>query len=978
MISSSCEGDDGHNDFHTWASEAVFLRLSSLSRMRPTSNVVDDEDCNGDECNGSSHFYTWASERVFSCLPGINPPPVVCKERLPDFRRISKLQDEASRLDVQGNAIKDVASHESSSVSSIVVSSRENNDDGKPGNLQEGVESREPSSATVVPLYEKDERLEPADENDPSAVARSNSSPEGVFDELPSFDEWATGAVFKNMGIGEGGGENGETQYVIGNSVQQRRRTKQEFKIVLGHSSSEPPTQANAGAESIVSRNLCPDWIIFEDWAGAAVFNNLSKTVLGTDTDTDTDINGDMVCTVGGAAKNPDEVDNVTRREVSFNEWADEVVFKSIPSNNIVNKNILSNRRDQCNNSPSPQPLPAATLVKSIAAQNDVGTNGDGSVMAKSLKLFPSKEVTLEQSHPSSEEEKLFIPETASTRSTFEEWATSVIFGGMNAKEKSSEVCNKSLPLEKESKSNPAEQAHLKSDTCSETEHFGTWASSVVFNGIDARQKPKDEPSGVDKTHLHQNGIKTCVQDEDKSSSLDCAANCVKSRDEEDTSRGGSDRSEEPSTPLNPLMESPLSRIASTRHGSRKGLQDEVASHKSVGEMNVDFGQADGSNGLELPPKSQNLPNCTRVDEGERTISNLVDNDSLKNTQSAEDDETHKSDESKIAVDSPSLAGGNSDGSALPKEGTVYGHKAPQDNQLRDVYKKDAVPKSALHSLPVYIRFDYLIPRVISVSAVKARLEDRVGLVFVDRGHKIILSKMTSRSLYLHSELSVGDELLTVNNHRVKNAKKAAEFIRLTQGPLRLVTFTGKRPRESSLVMLRRNSFNPSDVWLANRNGMVHVVKARGKFGRSIRDGDVLLSVDGHTVLTATRASELLSKPEGSDPEAGQIAIILVFSLAKLRTRVAKKLGRKLPFTWSDDYSEGSLVHSGTRLVKIHDDGNVESLSRLGIGAPMLDEIEAFATSFYDCFQQAMDSLNRALVDAARENATTIPHSHSC
>ncbi|EJK53503.1 hypothetical protein THAOC_27051, partial [Thalassiosira oceanica] len=64
----SCEGD-GHNDFHTWASEAVFLRLSSLSRTT-TSNVVDDEDCNGDECSSRKEcFNTWASERVFSCLP---------------------------------------------------------------------------------------------------------------------------------------------------------------------------------------------------------------------------------------------------------------------------------------------------------------------------------------------------------------------------------------------------------------------------------------------------------------------------------------------------------------------------------------------------------------------------------------------------------------------------------------------------------------------------------------------------------------------------------------------------------------------------------------------------------------------------------------------------------------------------------------------------------------------------------------------
>ena len=177
--------------------------------------------------------------------------------------------------------------------------------------------------------------------------------------------------------------------------------------------------------------------------------------------------------------------------------------------------------------------------------------------------------------------------------------------------------------------------------------------------------------------------------------------------------------------------------------------------------------------------------------------------------------------------------------------------------------------------------------------------------------------------------------------------------------------------------MLRRNSFNPSDVWLTNRNGMVYIVKARGKFCRSIRDGDVLLSVDGHAVLTTTRASELLTKPEGSDPEAGQVAIILVFSLAKLRHKLVMKLGRKLPFKWNDDYSECSQLHSESRLLKIHNDGNVESLSRLGIGPAMLDEIEAFASLFYDSFQQAMDSLHRALTDAAREG-TTILHSHSC
>jgi len=676
VTSSSCEGNigeedrNGHSDFHTWASGAVFSRLSSFSRTRSTRK----EQCGGDEGNSSS------------------------------------------------------------------------------------------SKKIAVPLCEKDEtQPEPADENAPSAVrlnSRSNSSPKGVSDELPSFDEWATGAVFKNMDICEGRSEEGchartesdkvTLQHDIGNSIQQRRRkVEHDGKTLPGQLSSDSPTQGIvAGTESIVAptRTLdehsspplrCPDRILFEDWAGGVVFNNLSKTVLGTDTDIDSDL-----C-IGGAVNNPDEVENVTRREVSFNEWADEVVFKNIPlaiDKNVASNRVLSDRRGQCNSSPSSQPIPAAAL--------DESTNGDGLVAAKSLEAALPNEVNLEQSHPSTDEEKLLVPE----RSNFEEWASSVIFGGTtNVKEKSSQFCDESLPVNRASKSSSAEQPHLKSDTGSETEPFGK----------------KDESYG----------IKASVQEEGKSS-LDFAVNCVESRDEdpveEDTSRGGSDRTVETSMPLDSSTES-SSRSASTGHGRKSievtfrthdsfipdkfstcssstdtkselsmefaeldrneslnilpGLQDEL----SAEELKFDFGQVDGSHGLDLSPKSENIPSCTHVDEGERTMSNSVDNDSLKKTQT-----TQEIDESKISLVD------HSDRTSPQNEG-ADGHKVPQNNHQREYRKKDALPKFAHHSLPAHIRFDYLIPRIVSATAFKTRLEDKVGLVFVDKGHKIELSKMTSR-----------------------------------------------------------------------------------------------------------------------------------------------------------------------------------------------------------------------------------------
>mmetsp|Transcript_779 Transcript_779/g.1648 ORF Transcript_779/g.1648 Transcript_779/m.1648 type:complete len:598 (-) Transcript_779:41-1834(-) len=322
-----------------------------------------------------------------------------------------------------------------------------------------------------------------------------------------------------------------------------------------------------------------------------------------------------------------------------------------------------------------------------------------------------------------------------------------------------------------------------------------------------------------------------------------------------------------------------------------------------------------------------------------------------------------------------------------------FGHQMKANVPLTDDTKQS---ENMNENAPKYCKsnptLQYTIPTIIAASVMKEKAEDRVGMTFTDMRQKIVLTGMTPNSPFRNTNLAMGDELLVINGHRIRNAKKAAEFIKMSHGKLNVTAFKGKRPRESKLEMMRLSGSDCKDIHLSANNGMVHIIRADGRFSKSgkIKTGDICLSINGIPVDDAERASELLregtqvdhrplpyDQRSTSDYDTSQnqltvpggLVIMLVFSLAKLRCRLIKEISSNLPLTWNSHFNECAIkLPSGSsqRMLHIHNDGNCEDILEWpeDIDPKMLKDIETFALTFYSQFQDSMRELHVAMQHA--------------
>ena len=315
-------------------------------------------------------------------------------------------------------------------------------------------------------------------------------------------------------------------------------------------------------------------------------------------------------------------------------------------------------------------------------------------------------------------------------------------------------------------------------------------------------------------------------------------------------------------------------------------------------------------------------------------------------------------------------------------------------NSLGRPVKKD-IPKGADPDKKDSRRADkyYSIPKPYTTSITKEKAEDRVGLMFADKGRNILLMQISEVSPF-RNNLLIKDELLVINGHRVKNAEKGAELIKASRGNISISVLRGKRPRESELDMLRLSKHDFADLELFSHNNMVHVIRAEGRFAKSgrIKAGDICLTINGTPVCDAESALQLLregvhvdskrpyrrglsewdlksSRSSSQEQEETGLVIMLVYSKTKLRRRIIKKIGGKLvPVEWNKNFTECSLrgrpKENSQRLMRIHNDGNCEDLIE------SQEEIQAFSKEFYLRYQESMKELADALELASSNHAT--------
>jgi len=264
----------------------------------------------------------------------------------------------------------------------------------------------------------------------------------------------------------------------------------------------------------------------------------------------------------------------------------------------------------------------------------------------------------------------------------------------------------------------------------------------------------------------------------------------------------------------------------------------------------------------------------------------------------------------------------------------------------------------------------YHIPSIIniSVSIEEKTGDDRSGLVFIDKGRRTLLSKVLPTSPFINSKLSVNDELLLVNGHRIKNSTKSSEFLKVSaqKGTLTITAFKGKRPRESGLEMLNiSDSACLKDIGFENINDLVHINHVDGRFGKSgrIKAGDILMSINGCAIHQSEQARGLLQ--DSLQSEQSRTIILLVFNLEKLRCRLIRKLELNKKFTWNTSFNECSVedkVGQQRRILYIQNNGLCEIVMEDDIDKKILnEEVERFAKSFTSQFQNAIGKLRESI-----------------
>jgi len=265
----------------------------------------------------------------------------------------------------------------------------------------------------------------------------------------------------------------------------------------------------------------------------------------------------------------------------------------------------------------------------------------------------------------------------------------------------------------------------------------------------------------------------------------------------------------------------------------------------------------------------------------------------------------------------------------------------------------------------------YHVPCIINVSlSIEEKTgDDRSGLVFLDKGRRTLLSKVISTSPFINSELSVNDELLLINGHRIKNATKASEFLKVSaqKGTLTITAFKGKRPRESGLEMLHLpDSTCLKDIGFVDSDNFVHVDRVDGRFSKSgrIKAGDILMSINGITICQSEQARGLLQ--DCLQQKQSKTTILLVFNLEKLRCSLIRKLELNKKFSWNTSFNEcykEDKVGQQRRILHIQNNGVCEIMMEEDIDMKKIlnEEVERFVESFTSQFQIAIGKLRESM-----------------
>ena len=237
----------------------------------------------------------------------------------------------------------------------------------------------------------------------------------------------------------------------------------------------------------------------------------------------------------------------------------------------------------------------------------------------------------------------------------------------------------------------------------------------------------------------------------------------------------------------------------------------------------------------------------------------------------------------------------------------------------------------------------FTIPSVISCTVVKETPASKVGLAFRKANGVVVIEKIGNGSPFEGKDLKVGHECLSINGHRLRSARRAAEIVRNSTS-LTLLASNAPRPPGTMYTMISLKDQSGSlskgrdhavGMHFKMKHGLVQMVKASSDSpisSTSMRVNDFILAINGSVIGSISHAVAVLSDVSSGD----DIVPILYFNMRQLRVSLVDKvIGEQWKKEWSSAYDECVVSQQSKGLtnpvtLKFKEGGRCELLDRYG------------------------------------------------
>jgi len=237
----------------------------------------------------------------------------------------------------------------------------------------------------------------------------------------------------------------------------------------------------------------------------------------------------------------------------------------------------------------------------------------------------------------------------------------------------------------------------------------------------------------------------------------------------------------------------------------------------------------------------------------------------------------------------------------------------PSESSIPSTSEEKSEPSQKL-SKPEKGLEPFIIPTIISSTIVKRTPTEKIGLAFRKSTGTVVVEKIAPGSAFDGTSLCPGYECLSINGHRLRSARRAAEIVGASGSKLTLLASHPPRPPGTMYTIISLKDYSGSIIsdedhvlgmHFKMKQGLVKLMKVDVNSpitSTSMKSGDYVLAINGSVVGSISKAVQLISK--SSDD-----IIILYFNMRQLRVSLVDKvIGDSWKKVWSDGYDECTVV----------------------------------------------------------------------